>query len=107
MRKHHPKRPFLLLWRNRMNWTQEQLANMLGVSHSTVQRQEAGKIGVDDQTFAAIAAAYGITVAELSAHPDDADKAKALHRIYTAAAELDAEALKAAATFMERMKPTG
>lgn len=48
---------------------------------------------MDDATFAAIADAYGITVAELSAPPAEAERARELHRLMEAMRELDARRL--------------
>jgi transcriptional regulator with XRE-family HTH domain len=105
MPKQHPRRQHLRAWRNFYGKTLQEVADALGVAHSTVQRQEAGGAGVDDTTFAAIARFYGITPAELEASPADAGKARALHKLYTLAKGMDAEGLAALATMAERMKP--
>lgn len=105
MVKHHPKRPHLKAWRLHLEKTQEWLANEIGTSHSTVLRQERQDTGVDDETFAAIAKAYGITPAELSANPADRGKAAALDRLYKAVREQDAEGIALIAGYAERMKP--
>ena len=60
---------------------------------------------MDDATFEAIAKAYGITVAELSAPPKDADKARAMDRLLKAVKALDAEGVVTLASFAERLKP--
>lgn len=60
---------------------------------------------MDDATFAAIARFYGITPAELEASPSDAERARALHRLYTLAKGMDTEALAALATMAGRMSP--
>jgi transcriptional regulator with XRE-family HTH domain len=70
-------------------WTLVQLADRLGVSHSCIVAWEQGKTGVDEATFASIAEAYGITVAELSVAPSDSSRARALHRLIEAAGHLD------------------
>jgi transcriptional regulator with XRE-family HTH domain len=103
MPKRHPIRPHLLAWRLRLKLTQQDVAEMVGVSHSTIQRQEAGLSGVDDKTFSEIARVYGITLAELSASPDDAGRGKALHRLWTVAQSMDADGLAALATLAERL----
>ncbi|MFH5946495.1 helix-turn-helix domain-containing protein [Roseomonas xinghualingensis] len=106
MVKHHPKRPHLKAWRIHMGRTQEWLANELGTSHSTVLRQERQETGVDDQTFQAIADAYGITPAELSANPSDREKAKQLDRLLNAIRNMDSDGVALIAGFAERLKPT-
>jgi hypothetical protein len=62
---------------------------------------------VNEETFQAIASAYGITPAELSAPPAEREKAQQLDRLLMACREMDAEALKVIAGFAERMKPSG
>ncbi len=105
MAKQHSLRPHLKAWRKKLGKRQMWLANIIGTQQSNIARQERGDIGVDDETFAAIAKAYGITVAELSAHPDDAEKARALDRLLTAARQMDSETLAVVAGFAERIKP--
>ncbi|MBK1656868.1 helix-turn-helix domain-containing protein [Paracraurococcus ruber] len=105
MIRKHPTRPFLRAWRKRLGKTAEWLANEIGTVHSTVLRYEAGTTGVDDATFEAIAKAYGISIAELSAHPNDAEKARAMDRILRAIRDMDEEGLSVIAGFAERMKP--
>ena len=105
MPKKHPIRPHLLAWRQKMDKTQEWLANELGTSHSTVLRREKGTAGVDDATFAEIARIYGITVAELSASPEDAAKAKEMDRLMRALRDMDEDGLRALATMAERLTP--
>lgn len=79
------------------------LANEIGTSHSTVQRQEKGKLGVDDATFAAIARAYGISVAELSADPADSEKARELARLMDMLKQLDARSVRTLADLSEQL----
>lgn len=105
MVKQHPKRPHLMAWRAHVKKTQEWLANEIGTSHSTVLRYERQETGVNDATFAAIAKAYGITVAELSAPPDERDRAKQLDRLLSIVQKLDEEEIQALALIAERMKP--
>jgi uncharacterized protein YigA (DUF484 family) len=93
MTKSHPIRPHLLAWRRQMDKTQQEVAFALNVSHSTIQRQESGRAGVDDASFAEIARFYQITPAELSAPPSEAKRAQELHRLLTAARDMDAQSL--------------
>lgn len=58
---------------------------------------------MDDKTFFAIARAYGITIAELSGPPADAERARQLHRLLSAAPSLDAGALQTLADLAERL----
>lgn len=106
MPKKHPVRPYLLPWRSKMGKTQEWLAEQIGVRHSTVNRQESGFSGVDDLTFAAIAKAYGITIAELSAHPDHSERARSLHRLMTRIANLSDSSIEALAGMAEQLPPS-
>lgn len=105
MPKKHPVRPFLLAWRTKMEKTQEWLANEIGTSHSTVNRHESGFSGVDDKTFEAIAKAYGITVAELSAHPDQSERARAMHRLMSRLNLLSDEGVDALARLADQLSP--
>ena len=105
MRKRHPDRPFLKSWRNKIGMTQEYLASLIGRDHSVIAKTERGQQGMDDETFAEIARVLGITVAELSAPPEERDKAKAMDRVLSAMRDMDAEALQAVTTFAERIAP--
>jgi transcriptional regulator with XRE-family HTH domain len=63
-----------------MNSTQQSLADVIGTTHSAVQRAERGLQGVDDQTFESIAKAYGISITELSMAPAEQEKAREMDR---------------------------
>ena len=100
MRNKLPIRPFLRAWREHFDWSQDTIANKVGTIHSTVSRWERGVSGVDDETFLRIADAYGITVAELSAHPDDAEQAKALGEVLEKLRGMSAAQLRGLAGFL-------
>ena len=104
MRKAHPVRPHLRAWRLKMERTQEWLAEAIGKDQSNVNKAEAGKSGVDDETFSRIADAYGITIAELSAHPDEAPRAREMHRLMTAVQTMDREGLETLARLAEQLR---
>jgi transcriptional regulator with XRE-family HTH domain len=106
MTRAHPTRPYLRAWRKQLGKTLEWLANEIGTSHSNLQRQETGRIGVDDATFLAIARAYGITVAELSADPIDAERARELARLLEAVKRLDARGVRTLADLSEQLPPS-
>ena len=101
MAKRHPIRPHLRAWRNHSGKTLEWVADALGTSHSTVQRWETGENGVQQETFEAIAHTYGITPAELSGPPQDASRARELHRIMTALQQIDDGRLRRLADLAE------
>jgi transcriptional regulator with XRE-family HTH domain len=101
MAKRHPIRPHLRAWRIHYGKTLEWVAAALGASHSTVLRWETGENGVQQETFEAIARAYGLTAAELSGPPEDASRARELHRIMTALQALDDRRLKHLASLAE------
>jgi predicted transcriptional regulator len=103
MVKQHPIRPHLKAWRKKLGKRQVWLANEIDNHQSNIVRQERGDIGVDDATFAAIAKAYGITIEELSVHPDEAATAQALHRLTNAVQKLDGESIAILAGLAERM----
>jgi transcriptional regulator with XRE-family HTH domain len=103
MAKAHPKRIHLEAWRKHFRRTLLWLANELGTSHSSLQRAEKGISGVDETTFRAIAAIYGITPAELSVHPSEADKARQLDRIFLRLRHLSPESLKTIAELSEQL----
>ena len=89
MAKKLPTRPHLRAWRLAKGWKLVPLAEQIGVAHSCIIAWEQGKTGVDDATFASIAKAYGITVAELSVVPSDAPRARSVHRLLEALRSLD------------------
>jgi hypothetical protein len=60
---------------------------------------------VDESTFAAIAAAYGISVAELSAPPADAERAREMGRLLDIVKRLDAKGLRTLADISEQIAP--
>ena len=104
MRRPHPIRPYLLAWRHLRGLSQEIVAERLGIHYATLGRYERGELGVNDETFAEIAEAYGVSVAELSAHPQHQERAKALGRVLEAVKALDEEGLAALAVLAERLK---
>jgi transcriptional regulator with XRE-family HTH domain len=83
----------------------EWVAENVGTSHSSVHRWELGTSGVDDRDFAAIARAYGISEAELSVHPRDAEKARQMHRVIVRLRQMDAEGVRTLADLAERLTP--
>lgn len=89
----HPSRPFLMAWRKRQGMSKLALAKALGVAHTSVGRWEEGG-GVDDKTFEAIARLYGITPAQLSAHPDEAERAALMGQLMERVQRLDADRLR-------------
>jgi len=101
MAKKLPIRPHLRAWRKFKGMTLVALAERLGLAHPSVIAWEQGKAGVDDATFAAIAEAYGITVAELSASPDDAERSRTLHRLMDVLKDLDDRRLSRLADLAE------
>jgi transcriptional regulator with XRE-family HTH domain len=101
MAKKHPTRPHLRAWRIHSGKTLEWVAEHLGSSHSSVIRWETGANGVQQETFEAIAKAYGITPAELSGPVQDATRARELHRIMQALQSLDDRRLKHMADLAE------
>lgn len=103
MPRRHPIRPYLRAWRTHFEMTAERLAGLLGMHHSTVIRQETGLIGVDDATFSAIADAYGISIAELSAAPADREKAQQLARLLGCVRHMDERGLRTLADLAEQI----
>lgn len=86
-----------------MKLSQFSLAERLGVSHTSVLRWETGESGVSNEKFAEIAACYGITVAELAAPPEEADRARQMHRLLTVIPTLDETALQSLASLAEQL----
>jgi hypothetical protein len=58
---------------------------------------------VDAETFRKIAEVYGVTVAELSADPNDQSKAQHMHRLMEGWALLDDDDARAIADMAERL----
>lgn len=94
MAKMHPRRPHLRAWREHFGLTLEALAEKMSCAISSVHRWESGAYGVQDETFQEIARVYGITVAELSAPPGEAERARNLHRLMTAISDMDDQRLR-------------
>lgn len=86
-----------------MKLSQFSLAERLGVSHTSVLRWETGESGVSNEKFAEIARCYGITVAELASPPDEADRARQMHRLLTVIPTLDETALLSLANLAEQL----
>ena len=107
MAKRHPTRPHLRAWRLHFDKTLEWIASELGVGVSSVFRWETGENGVQDEVFEAIACAYGITPAELSAPPGDAERARSLHRLMEAIRQLDDQRLERLASLAEDLSGKG
>lgn len=103
MNRSHPRRPHLKAWREHFRKTLEWVADQVQTSHTSVMRWERGTSGVDDATFAAIAKAYGITPAELSAPPSEAERARQMHRLMTRLKNLDAKALTSLADLADQL----
>jgi transcriptional regulator with XRE-family HTH domain len=103
MKAKHPVRPHLRAWREHHKFSQIALAQRLRVSHTSVLRWETGESGVSDAVFAQIAKVYGISVAELSLPPEQADKARQLHRLLTILPDLDQWSLTSLADLAERL----
>jgi transcriptional regulator with XRE-family HTH domain len=100
----HPPRPHLREWRLHLGHSLKWLADKLATSHPTVIRWERGESGVNDATFEAIARAYGITPAELSAPPSEAERARILHQLLQAIPNLTDKKLAALAGMAESLK---
>ncbi len=100
----HPARPHLREWRLYLGHSLKWLANELATSHPTVIRWEKGESGVNDATFQAIARAYGITPAELSAPPSEAERARLLHKLMQTIPNLTDKKLAALASMADTLK---
>lgn len=84
-------------------WSQTRLANELGTTHPTIGRYERGELTVSDAVMARIAAAYGITIAELSLPPEEAERARQLHRVMALIPRLNEDSLRLLAEMAERL----
>jgi transcriptional regulator with XRE-family HTH domain len=93
MNRQHPVRPHLRAWRKAMRKTLQAVGEAMGVSHSTVKRWEEGG-GMDDASFARLAAFYGVTVGELSDAPEARDRARLIGEILEAIPTLDDQRLR-------------
>ena len=100
----HPPRPHLREWRLHLGRSLKWLADQLATSHPTVIRWERGESGVNDATFQAIARAYGITPAELSAPPSDAERARLLHKLMQTIPNLTDKKLAALTSMADTLK---
>lgn len=90
-------------WRNFRNLTLQEVADILSVNHSTVQRWEVRNVMLEPAQVAALAAAYGCSPAELMHPPEDRLRGQLMHRLLTAFQELDPADAEAAVGIVERM----
>lgn len=83
--KKGPARHFIREWRKHRGYTQEQLAEALGVTHGTISQLETGKINYTQPMLEALAKALACEPADLIMRdPDSAiwsimDNLKAMH----------------------------
>ena len=104
MSKKQPIRSHIRAWRLEVGLTLLQAAIATGMDSANLSRAERGLAGMDDASFAALAQAYGITVAELSAPPEERHRAKQMGRVMAALQTLDEKSLAALAELAERMR---
>ena len=65
--------------RKKNGWTQEQLAEMIGISRSFLSEIETGKRGLHYEKIPALASALGVPISELlSAEPVDTETVRLL-----------------------------
>lgn len=71
----------LRAWRKLKGLSQEHVANILGVKHTTIGRWERGVMRLSTEDLQRLAHVYGITVAELSQAPEAADLVSRLAQV--------------------------
>lgn len=91
--------------RRRRGWTQEELAQHLGVDRSTVGRIEAGLSGFNSKTVAKYAERLGVADHELLGYsvPPTADLDEAQERLVVLAGQLDPEDAAALVAAAEKL----
>jgi transcriptional regulator with XRE-family HTH domain len=98
-----PKRPvrvFLKEWRDKMGWTQEQLAARLNTSGATVSRKETVKRNHDLGYIAAVAEVMGKKPEDMFRHPDQPSAEELLR-------DVSPEGRQAIVAVIETLKRTG
>ena len=91
----HVTQLYLSAWRKRKGLTQEQLANILNVTKSTVSRWEKGVRHIDMADLQRIAEAFGVDPVALFLAPEDIDSARAIHRFTALLKEIGLERAQA------------
>lgn len=94
---------FLRQWRDYRKLTLEQVANILDVKHSTVQRWETGNVRLEAGQVAALASIYNCKPAQLAFHPADSAKGLLMHRLLETFRSLDAKDAADVVDIAERM----
>ncbi len=85
---------YLKTWRLHKGFTQEQVGNMLEVSHTTVGRYESGAVTLNHAQLQEIAKIYGVSVSQLAAPPEEAELVAVLDEVQTIVTGMDPAALK-------------
>lgn len=67
------RRTYIREWREQRGWSQEELAEMVGVTQETISRLEGGKIAYVQGTLEPIAEALAVTVGMLIDHDPTKD----------------------------------
>ncbi len=82
---------YLKAWRKNIGFSQEKLAELLGVAQPTIARWESGQMAIDEKTFRAIAGLYGIQPQKLLASPKDSDIVDFLEKMHKIIEKMDDE----------------
>jgi transcriptional regulator with XRE-family HTH domain len=74
VRKPHPTvmQHHLRAWRHEKDLTLEEVANSIGVKHTTISRWERGKLPLTTRDLERLASLYGVTTHQLCAPPEQA-----------------------------------
>lgn len=81
----------LAAWRKHRGLTQEQVAEALNRSHTTIGRWEKGEVKIKEEDLASLAELYSATAAQLLAPVDRAEAVKRLDEIQEIILGLDAQ----------------
>lgn len=82
---------FLKAWRKHLGFSQEKLAELLGVAQPTIARWESGQMAIDEKTFRAIAELYGVKPQKLMVSPQDSHIVDFLEKMHKIVEKMDDE----------------
>lgn len=71
--KPRQRRTYIKEWREQRGWSQEELADMVGVTQETISRLENGKIAYTQPTLEAIADKLACEIGDLTDHDPTKD----------------------------------
>jgi transcriptional regulator with XRE-family HTH domain len=102
-----PYQANLAAWRTHRDLTQEQVAETLDVSHTTVGRWEKGELPISSRRLVDLCRLYSVTPSQLLMTPEAAEAADRARQIQEMVEGLDAESFDHLRFVASRIKGAG